>query len=55
MKKTIPASLVALATTIGFLLNNQPVQAHSRFYHNYPFYDVYPERYCYPVRGWLIK
>ena len=62
MKKIIPASLVALATTIGFLLNNQPVQAHSRFYNHYPFYnhyypfdDVYPARYCYPVSGLLIK
>ncbi|MBR8833044.1 MAG: hypothetical protein DSM106950_03110 [Stigonema ocellatum SAG 48.90 = DSM 106950] len=61
MKKIIPASLVVLATTSAFLFNNQPVQAHGRFYHypfyenHYPFYDQYPARYCYPVAGWLIK
>ncbi|MGH8001841.1 MAG: SDR family NAD(P)-dependent oxidoreductase, partial [Brasilonema sp.] len=59
MKKIIMASLVALATTSGFLLNNQPVQAHSRRYDHslphgyYPFYRS-PISYCYPVTHWLI-
>jgi len=62
MKKIIPASLVALATTFGFLLNHQPVQAHyphfhdhSFYNHDYPFYDPYPGRFCYPYTQWLMK
>ena len=63
MKKIIPASLVALATTIGFLLNHQPVQAqYSRFRDRpfdsddeYPFQEPYPGRFCYPYTQWLIK
>lgn len=53
MKKIITASLVALATTTGFLLNNQPVQAHRRYYHN-RLYDRYPITHCYPVTRWLV-
>ncbi|WP_017316936.1 hypothetical protein [Mastigocladopsis repens] len=59
MKKIITASLVALATTTGFLLNNQPAQAHprryyhSRLYRHFPLYRQ-PLNYCYPTTNWLI-
>ncbi|MFH7027970.1 MAG: hypothetical protein ACHBN1_21865 [Heteroscytonema crispum UTEX LB 1556] len=55
MKKIITASLIALAATTGFLLNNQPAQAHRRYYRDRIFYDrLYPTRYCYPVTQWLV-
>jgi hypothetical protein len=59
MKKIITASLVALATTGGFLLNNQAVQAHSRGYYHYRPYGYYPYfgrpiNSCYPVTHWLV-
>ncbi len=60
MKKIISFSLVALAATTGFLLNNQPVQAHRRYnyhrghyYHRYP-YRIEPQRYCYPITQWHV-
>jgi len=57
MKKLISASLVVLAATTGFLINNQPVQAHGRYnYNRYPSsgrynYNRYPyyRRYPYPI------
>jgi hypothetical protein len=58
MKKIISASLVVLAATTGFLLNNQPVQAHGRYnYGGYPYSRGYPynrgypyyRRYPYPI------
>ncbi|MCV3214194.1 hypothetical protein OGM63_11845 [Plectonema radiosum NIES-515] len=58
MKKIISASLVVLAATTGFLLNNQPVQAHGRYnYGRYPYSRGYPynrgypyyRRYPYPI------
>ncbi|MBE9037905.1 hypothetical protein [aff. Roholtiella sp. LEGE 12411] len=48
MKKIITVSLVALATTAGFLLNNQPTQAHNRPYYTRPL------NYCYPTTEWLV-
>ncbi|WP_193195641.1 hypothetical protein [Nostoc sp. MG11] len=53
MKKIITVGLVALATTTGFLLNNQPVQAHKRYYHYRPYYTR-PLNYCYPITEWLV-
>ncbi|NMG05499.1 hypothetical protein [Brasilonema sp. UFV-L1] len=59
MKKIVTASLLAIATISGFLLDNQPIQAHSRRYNHYlphgyyPFYRS-PISYCYPVTHWLI-
>ncbi|NWF60781.1 MAG: hypothetical protein HXY43_16375 [Fischerella sp.] len=52
MKKIMMASLVALATATGMLLNNQPAQAHRRYY----YHRLYPFRfnYCYPVTQWLV-
>lgn len=59
MKKIISASLITLAAATGFLLNNQPVEAHGRYgyynygyggypYNRYPF-PIEPRRYCYPT------
>jgi hypothetical protein len=53
MKKILTVSLVALATTAGFLLNNQPAQAHNRYYH-YRSYYTHPLNYCYPTTEWLV-
>jgi hypothetical protein len=53
MKKIITFSLVALATTTGFLLNNQPAQAHRRYYRYHPYYAP-PLNYCYPVTQWDV-
>jgi len=53
MKKIITVSLVALATTTGFLLNNQSAQAHRRYYHYRPDF-IRPLNYCYPITEWLI-
>lgn len=59
MKKIITASLVALATATGFLVNNQPAQARPRHYYSYPLYRNYPFyrgpiSYCYPVTNWTV-
>ncbi len=60
MRKIITASLVALATTTGFLLHNQPAQAHPRRYYHYPLYRRHyplyrqPLSYCYPVTNWVV-
>lgn len=63
MKKIIIYSLLVLATTTGFLLNNQPVQANQRRHHHYPAYrhryyryPFYRQRisYCYPVTQWHV-
>ncbi len=53
MKKIIMASLVALATTTGFILNNQPAQAHRRYYYH-PYHRSYPLSYCYPITQWFV-
>lgn len=53
MNKIMMASLVALATTTGLLLNNQPAQAHRR-YHYHRVYPGYPLRYCYPITQWFV-
>ncbi|MBD2775446.1 hypothetical protein [Iningainema tapete] len=57
MKKIIPILLVALATTTGFLLNTQPVEAHGRYYrkHYYRRYYPFPARSCFPVTQWYLK
>lgn len=56
MKNLIKISLLTLVAATGFVINNQPVQAHySHFYNYYPFYDIYPERYCYPYTRWLVN
>jgi hypothetical protein len=63
MKKIIYASLVVLTATTGFLLNNQPVQAHGRYNYNYgryPYYRRYPypiepARYCFPTTQWQVN
>jgi hypothetical protein len=55
MKKVITASLVTVATTAGFLLNNRPVQAHYPFYNSYPFHRIYPAAPCYPYTEWLVR
>lgn len=68
MKKIITPILVALATTTGFLLSNQPAQANHRRYSHYRHYNYpghryhryhYPRyrrriTYCYPVTQWYI-
>jgi hypothetical protein len=55
MKKIITVSLIALAAISGFLFNNQPAQAHRRYYRDRIFYErLYPTRYCYPVTQWLV-
>jgi len=67
MKKIISASLVVLAATTGFLLNNQPVEAHGRYnyrgysysrgyryYRRYP-YPIEPARYCFPTTQWQVN
>ncbi|MFQ4145917.1 hypothetical protein [Chlorogloeopsis sp. ULAP02] len=53
MKKIIMASVVALATTTGLLLGNQPAQAHRRYDYYRP-YPLYPLRSCYPVTQWFV-
>lgn len=56
MKKIIIASLLTLATTTGFLLNNEAAEAdHGRYYryHRYPRYRE-SISYCYPVTQWQV-
>ncbi|MBD2606232.1 hypothetical protein H6G81_17275 [Scytonema hofmannii FACHB-248] len=67
MKKIISASLVVLAAATGFLLNNQPVEAHRRYnYRRYPYsrgypyyrrypYPIEPARYCFPTTQWQVN
>ncbi|MUG99275.1 hypothetical protein F7734_46095 [Scytonema sp. UIC 10036] len=56
MKKIIIASLLALATTTGFLLNSEPAEANHRRYYRYHGYPRYRQRisYCYPVTQWHV-
>jgi hypothetical protein len=54
MKKMFLTSLVALATTSGFVLKGQPAPAHCPYYYP-PLYFGYPFRYCYPVTQWFVK
>jgi hypothetical protein len=54
MKKIITTLL--LTATTAFLTNNQPAQAHGRYYNRdyRGYHRVYPTRYCYPVTRWFV-
>ena len=54
MNKMFMLSLVALATTAGIIVSNQPAQAHRRYYYRHRVYPLHRLTYCYPVTQWFV-